>query len=465
MLDATPVTVASGLNPQDHEVVWDGTTFVVVWDGQSTPGVRAARVGSDGSVLDPTPILIAGGFSFLGGIASDGSGSMIAYQDPSGWRRLAPLDIGVVGTPIDVAFWQFSSPGTLSWSGSEYLVTASRFGRRVSGAGAVVGGQIDFGPGADVADAAWHGTHWVTLVRAGAGASVFGVSARIVTASGAVLAPVSIGSVPNGSVAVPYSSHPGIGMDIAAGPDNQLAIVTHRRDATVGEGTYQSHLRFFDSLPTVSVSPSNVNEGSSGTTNLTFTVRLTPPSNEVVTLSYTTIAGTTSAGDDYQTTSGSLTFQAGESTKTVAVPIVGDDDIEPHESFFLRLTNVTGATPGALDSSLAFIINDDFDSDGDGLVDGRDPDEIGEIVTALPRQSIGSGNRKAFLDRLDQIETLIVAGDLYDAIVELRSLRLRVDGCNGTTGQKSDKNDWITSCADQFAIRREIDALIVSLSA
>ena len=291
VLDATPVTVASGLNPQDHEVVWDGTTFVVVWDGQSTPGVRAARVGSDGSVLDPTPILIAGGFSFLGGIASDGSGSMIVYQDPSGWRRLAPLDIGVVGTPIDVAFWQFSSPGTLSWSGSEYLVTASRFGRRVSGAGAVVGGQIDFGPGADVADAAWHGTHWVTLVRAGAGASVFGVSARIVTASGAVLAPVSIGSVPNGSVAVPYSSHPGIGMDIAAGPDNQLAIVTHRRDATVGEGTYQSHLRFFDSLPTVSVSPSNVNEGSSGTTNLTFTVRLTPPSNEVVTLSYTTIGG------------------------------------------------------------------------------------------------------------------------------------------------------------------------------
>ena len=111
-----------------------------------------------------------------------------------------------------------------------------------------------------------------------------------------------------------------------------------------------------------------------------------------------------------------MTFQAGESTKTVAVPIVGDDDIEPHESFFLRLTNVTGATPGALDSSLAFIINDDFDSDGDGLVDGRDPDEIGEIVTALPRQSIGSGNRKAFLDRLDQIETLIVVGDLYDAI-------------------------------------------------
>ena len=114
MLDATPVTVASGLNPQEHEVVWDGTTFVVAWDGQSTPGVRRARAGTDGSVLDSTPIVVASGSSFLGGIASDGSGSMIAYQDPSGWRRLAPLDNGVVGTSIDVAFWQFTSPGTLT---------------------------------------------------------------------------------------------------------------------------------------------------------------------------------------------------------------------------------------------------------------------------------------------------------------------------------------------------------------
>ena len=280
-----------------------------------------------------------------------------------------------------------------------------------------------------------------------------------------MLPPVAIGSVPNGSVAVPFSAHPGIGMDIAAGPANRLAIVTHRRDTAVGEGTYQSYMRFFDSVPTVSVTGSNVNEGSSGTTNASFTVRLTPPSNEAVTLNYTTVAGTASAGDDYETTSGSLTFEAGESTKTVAVPIVGDQDIEEHETFFLWLTDITGATPGFLESGPAFILNDDFDTDGDGLPDDRDPDEIGEIVTALPRQSIGNGNRKAFLDRLEQIETLIVVGDLEDAIDELRSLRQRVNGCNGTTQEKADKNDWVSNCADQRAIRQQIDALIATLSA
>lgn len=105
-----------------------------------------------------------------------------------------------------------------------------------------------------------------------------------------------------------------------------------------------------------------------------------------------------------------------------------------------------------------------FDSDGDGIVDDQDPDVVGEAVAALPPSSIkAAGHRSAFFDRLETIEDLIAAGRTADAITELKSLRMRVDGCNGSTRERADKDDWIVDCADQRDIRSLIDDLIVNL--
>jgi hypothetical protein len=67
-----------------------------------------------------------------------------------------------------------------------------------------------------------------------------------------------------------------------------------------------------------------------------FTVRLTNRSSHIVSVHYRTCCGTARSldpGKDYQSTSGTLVFQPGQTVKTVAVPIVIDFRAEPTETF------------------------------------------------------------------------------------------------------------------------------------
>ena len=100
-------------------------------------------------------------------------------------------------------------------------------------------------------------------------------------------------------------------------------------------------------------------EGSSGTTDLVFTVSLTASSGQSVGVDFETQDGTAmTAGSDYTATSGTLTFDPGETSKTVTVAATGDATFEPDEDFTLRLSNATGATI-ADDTGLGTIQNDD----------------------------------------------------------------------------------------------------------
>ncbi len=77
--------------------------------------------------------------------------------------------------------------------------------------------------------------------------------------------------------------------------------------------------------------------------SLTLTVLRINGSNGVATVNYGTTNGTASAGADYGTTSGSLTFANGETLKTFTVPIYEDTLVEGDEVFSVRLSNPTGA--------------------------------------------------------------------------------------------------------------------------
>ena len=68
-------------------------------------------------------------------------------------------------------------------------------------------------------------------------------------------------------------------------------------------------------------------------------------------VSYATADGTAKAGQDYTATSGTLVFVAGETSKTVRVPILDDGHDEGHETFLLRLSNVVGAREGDLEAT------------------------------------------------------------------------------------------------------------------
>ncbi len=132
---------------------------------------------------------------------------------------------------------------------------------------------------------------------------------------------------------------------------------------------------YFDSLsltslraPVLTAGDTTVYEAASGTTNANFTVTLSCPYYHDVTVHYATADGTALAGSDYQAVSGTLSFPAGTVSRTVAVPVVGDAVDEPHETFYLDLSQATPAAEAVLGDARGqgLIVNDDYCAKGPG---------------------------------------------------------------------------------------------------
>ena len=110
--------------------------------------------------------------------------------------------------------------------------------------------------------------------------------------------------------------------------------------------------------PTISIDDVSRLEGKNGTTSFTFTVQLSATAGSTVSVSFATANGTAVAGSDYTATSGTLVFNAGETTKLITVSVNGDRTREADETFSVNLSGVTGAT--IVDASgSGFIRNDD----------------------------------------------------------------------------------------------------------
>ncbi len=99
-------------------------------------------------------------------------------------------------------------------------------------------------------------------------------------------------------------------------------------------------------------------EGNSGTTNASFTVSLSQAATSIVTVDYATANGTAIAGSDYVSSLGTITFNPGETSKTVDVAVTGDTLYEPNENFFVNLSNATNVVIADA-QGLGTIVNDD----------------------------------------------------------------------------------------------------------
>ena len=86
--------------------------------------------------------------------------------------------------------------------------------------------------------------------------------------------------------------------------------------------------------------------GGPATVTATFTVSLSQSTSQPVTVNYATANGTAQAGADYVATSGSLTFAAGETSKTISVTILADNLAELDETFFINLSGAVNGTIG-----------------------------------------------------------------------------------------------------------------------
>ncbi len=91
-----------------------------------------------------------------------------------------------------------------------------------------------------------------------------------------------------------------------------------------------------------------------------FQVTLSTSSTSTVSVRFATANGTATAGKraDYISTSGTLTFNPGQTVKTIAVAINADTTAEPDETFFVNLSSASGATI-AVKRGTGTILNDD----------------------------------------------------------------------------------------------------------
>jgi len=85
---------------------------------------------------------------------------------------------------------------------------------------------------------------------------------------------------------------------------------------------------------------------------------LSAASTSTVTVAYATANGTATAGSDYTAQSGTLTFSAGQTSKTISVVVNGDTTVEPNETFTVTLSGASGATI-ARATATGTITNDD----------------------------------------------------------------------------------------------------------
>ena len=113
-----------------------------------------------------------------------------------------------------------------------------------------------------------------------------------------------------------------------------------------------------EGTPVVNIGNASVTEGHSGTKSASLTVTLSTASSQAVTLSYSTANGTAMAGSDYQSASGTVTFDAGQTSKTIAVTVNGDRAGELDETFTVNI-GVTAGDAVLGDSQGAATIVDD----------------------------------------------------------------------------------------------------------
>ena len=114
-----------------------------------------------------------------------------------------------------------------------------------------------------------------------------------------------------------------------------------------------------DNEPRISINSVVKSEGNGKSSTMTFTVTLSVAYDQAVTVNYGTATGTATAGSDYQAKSGSLTFAAGETIKTITVTIYGDKRRESNETFFVDLFGASSNALIATARGTGTIFNDD----------------------------------------------------------------------------------------------------------
>lgn len=149
--------------------------------------------------------------------------------------------------------------------------------------------------------------------------------------------------------------------------------------------------------PQVSINSVIVNEGAG---SAVFTVTLDKPSANVVTVSFSTADGSAAASGDFKATTGTVTFQPGQTSQTISVPLINDTIYEGSEKFSVKLSGASNAAI-LVGTGEAEILDD-----GKGAIaSGITPDDDRPHVQAVSDASVTEGGVLEFVVSLTHQST------------------------------------------------------------
>ncbi|NVK31941.1 MAG: tandem-95 repeat protein [Gammaproteobacteria bacterium] len=124
--------------------------------------------------------------------------------------------------------------------------------------------------------------------------------------------------------------------------------------------------------------------------DVNVTLSKSPAPGESLTVEYTTENGTALSSADYTATTGNLTFSAGETSKTLSIPL-NDLNGDDGKTFFVQINNPSSPDFTAyLGNANTIITVDALDTDGNGIADSLEIDSDNDGLSDQDETTLGT---------------------------------------------------------------------------
>ena len=168
-------------------------------------------------------------------------------------------------------------------------------------------------------------------------------------------------------------------------------------NATIERSQGHGIIKNDDPFPIIAIANLTLSEPPTGTTQFNFLVTASNPSSKPITVQFATADGTAHAGSDYVQTAGTLTLSPLTTSEAIPVTVNGDLIGETSKTFFVNLTNPTGATLAnsqalgtILDYQLPVLLTEEGSQRAaaiDSVLWLRDPFPLTETILGLGHQT------------------------------------------------------------------------------
>ena len=192
--------------------------------------------------------------------------------------------------------------------------------------------------------------------------------------------------------------------------ENFTVTLSNPMNVTVDDGDATGTIEDTGFNPTASVADAKGLEDTVG--DLAFAVTVSPAHTEIATLAYATANGTATEGTDYTPATGTLTFAAGETTKTISVPVSSDTTVEADETLTLTLSQGNNKLRIGDGSAMGTIGNDDFEL---SITESRQGREGVRLVFPVTLRGGGAGRQTVTVEY--ETSALTATADVdYDTV-------------------------------------------------